>query len=360
MGGLPVKYEKSLAWLIRSTVVLLIFLCGYIFLKLQEIWLPILRLFAFIAVPLLLSAFITYLLHPIVDALHKRNMPRWLATTVIYVIFFAGAGIAAVKGLPYIITQLHHLAESIPDLFQTYGAYANQLTSQIYADVPEMFHDRVEALLTDLEAYFDTLIEKAINAVKEVINSFFIMIVVPFLVFYFLKDFDKIKTAVWYFTPKRWRKHGQQLIQEIDQSLGQYIRGQLFVITLLCIMASLSFWAIDLPYPILLGMITGIADIVPYFGPFLGAIPVLFIAMTISFNMVIWVLAIIFILHFLEGNVLSPLIVGKSLQMHPALIILVLLVGGELAGVIGMVLAVPFFAVMRVVVVYIHQYKAKH
>jgi predicted PurR-regulated permease PerM len=106
-------------------------------------------------------------------------------------------------------------------------------------------------------------------------------------------------------------------------------------------------------YPLLLGFIIGITDIIPYFGPVIGAIPAVIIAATISNKMILIVIIIIFGLQFIEGNLLSPIIVGKSLHMHPIMIMAALLLGGEVGGVIGLLIAVPILAIIRVVLLHV-------
>ena len=105
-------------------------------------------------------------------------------------------------------------------------------------------------------------------------------------------------------------------------------------------------------YPLLLGALIGITNIIPYFGPIFGAIPAALIAASISVKMIIIVVVIVLVLQFLEGNILSPLIIGKSLHMHPIFIMFALLVGGEVGGVIGLIIAVPILAVIKVSVIH--------
>lgn len=106
-------------------------------------------------------------------------------------------------------------------------------------------------------------------------------------------------------------------------------------------------------YPLLLGIIIGVTDIIPYFGPILGAIPTLMIAATVSTSLLIKAGITIAILQFVESNILSPYIVGKSLRMHPVIIMLALLVGGEVAGIVGLLISVPILAVIRTVIVHV-------
>lgn len=137
-------------------------------------------------------------------------------------------------------------------------------------------------------------------------------------------------------------------IRDVDKSLGGYIRGQLLVCLVIGVISATLFWVFGMKYPLLLGFIIAITNIIPYFGPIIGAVPAVIIAATLSVKMVIITLIIIVVLQFVEGNILSPLIVGKSLHMHPLIIMLSLLAGGEAGGIIGLIMAVPILAILKI------------
>ncbi|TLS39294.1 AI-2E family transporter [Pseudalkalibacillus caeni] len=343
------KKEWNLNWLIRITTILLLFLCGYLFLKLAPIWEPVLALLLTIAVPVLTAALITYLLHPIVEKIHEEGLPRALAILIIYFLFFGGIGYAAFKGTPYAIKQTQELADNLPQLVETYRVWINELYRST-SNFPPAFQTRIDETLHSVEVYVNEMLNAVLEIFKKLIGSLFLLFITPFLVFYFLKDFEDIKKAVWYITPKKWRTPGKQLLNEIDESLGNYIRGQFLVISALVVLGIIGFWIIGMPYPILLGVIVGITDLIPYFGPIIGAFPALVIAMTVSMKMLIYVVGLILILQFIESNILSPYIVGRSLHIHPVIIIFGLLIGGEVGGIPGLILAVPILAVLKVVI----------
>ena len=171
------------------------------------------------------------------------------------------------------------------------------------------------------------------------LNFAFAIMIIPFIAFYMLKDFTVIKRAVWYITPKNWRRKGTRFLRDIDESLGSYIRGQLLVCLIIGSLSSILFWIFHLKYPLLLGLIIGVTNVIPYFGPIIGAVPAVIIAATSSTKLVIITIVIVFGLQFLEGNILSPYIVGKSLHMHPLMIMLALTAGGEIGGIIGMIVS---------------------
>ncbi|HET7656768.1 MAG TPA: AI-2E family transporter [Bacillales bacterium] len=348
------KKVSSIEWLVRLTILLLLFLCSYMLIKLEPIWEPLLRAFLAIFIPFFIAALFTYLLLPIVERIHRLNIPRSVAILIIYVVFFGGLGFALVKGVPYLIEQLRELLKQIPHFARLYQNGIQQFYFHT-SDLPETVHDHFRGVLKSLETLANGLIENLISVLKSLAQSFLIILTVPVLVFYFLNDFPKIKSTAAKLCPDRWQPTGKSLLSDIDDTLGSYIRGQLFVCLVLAVLATIGFWLIGIPYPVLFGIIIGITDLIPYFGPFFGAAPVGFVALTLSWQMLLFVLGLIVILHFLEGNFLSPLIVGKSLHLHPIIIILALFVGSEAGGIIGLFLAVPTFAVARVLILHIHR-----
>jgi predicted PurR-regulated permease PerM len=116
------------------------------------------------------------------------------------------------------------------------------------------------------------------------------------------------------------------------------------------VLATLGFWIIDLPYPLVLGLIAGLTNIIPYFGPLLGAVPAVVVALSMNVNTLIFTLLVILIIQLVEGNLLSPYIMGRSIHIHPLFIIFALLVGGEVAGIPGLILAVPVLTCLKVII----------
>lgn len=159
--------------------------------------------------------------------------------------------------------------------------------------------------------------------------------------------------------PVRHRRETVSMLKDIDAALGNYVRGQFTVCLIIGVLAYLGYWLINMPYPLLLASIVAVFNIIPYLGPFFGAAPAIVMASTISLKMVLYVAAINLIVQVLEGNVISPQVVGRKLQMHPLQIIFVLLVGGELAGVVGLILAVPAYAVIKVIAHHYMLYRGK-
>jgi len=298
-----------------------------------------------------IGGFITYLLHPIVEKLHEKGLHRGLAIIFIYIIFFGGIGIGLYKGIPAIIDQLKDLSENAPAFAEQYRSWIDTLQSHTRA-WPDGLQVRMNEGIDTFEKKMDSLLTIIVNILMKFLNSALIMLIIPFIAFYMLKDFALIKRAVWYITPKKWRKKGTLFLKDVDESLGSYIRGQLLVCVIIGSISALLFWVFDLKYPLLLGLIVGATNVIPYFGPIIGAVPAVIIATTTSIKLVIITLVIVFGLQFLEGNILSPYIVGKSLHMHPLVIMVALTAGGEIGGILGLILAVPVLAVLKVGIIH--------
>lgn len=345
----------SLDWIKRLTIILLVCIIGYIIMKLNPVLTPIYTIIKIVVYPVFISIIITYLLHPIVEKLHRMGMPRTISILIIYLLFFGGVGLAVFKGTPYIIQQLKGFSSQIPELNKLYQKNVNR----VYYMTPELLHSHINGLLLSIQKWSNHLTTQVIGSLKGLLQSFFIIVTIPLLVFYFLKDIDLIKKGIWNLAPKKWRNGGRELLHEINVSLGSFVRGQLYVCLFLAVLGSIGLWIIGVPYPLLLGIFIGLTDIIPYFGPVIGAIPALLMAITISVRAAIFVIILVLFLQFLESNIIGPLIVGKTASIHPVYIMLALLVGGEISGILGLLLAVPAFVVLRILVIHYYRYRKK-
>lgn len=351
--------ERERKWLFRIVFLLLFALFFFIIWQLKGIWLPFLKMIKAVCIPFLISGLITYLLHPVVEKLYETGLPRPLSILIIYLMFFGGIGFSFYKGFPIFVEQMKDLAENIPLFTKTYQNWTDQIhdgTSGLPAEV----HQRIESYIENTERSIAQFLERLLESTKMLLDHIVTIGVIPFLVFYMLKDYQEIEKTIWCLTPRKWRKEGKQLLKNIDETLGNYLRGQLFVCFLIGMAASLLFWLFKIKYPLILGIIIGLTNIIPYFGPLIGAVPALMIAAAISINKMIIVIIIVFSLQFIEGNILGPLIVGRSLHLHPLVIIMALLAGGEIGGAIGLILAVPFVAVLKETMLYFLRTRRAH
>ncbi|MCU9613970.1 AI-2E family transporter [Caldibacillus lycopersici] len=346
--------DIKVKWFYRLGFLLLLFVVIFIFLKLKPFWHPILHVVLTTLFPFVVAAFIAYLLRPLVEKLHRNGLQKWLSVLIIYILFFVGFGFAIYKGIPIFVHQLKDLSENVPGLMKQYDKWAIFVEEKT-KNWPFGLQGQIDKGMHAVNNGIEHLVERILNIIFWVLDKFFLLLLIPFIAFYMLKDSNYLYQVFWKMIPGKWRSEMQLFILKVDESLGNYIRGQLIVCGTIGTVSACLFWLIKLKYPLLLGSIVGATNVIPYFGPIIGAIPAVIIAATISNKLVIYVVLIIFVLQFLESNVLSPFIVGKSLRMHPLLIMFSILIGGEICGITGLILAVPVVAIIKTGIIQGHQ-----
>jgi len=334
-------------WIYRLGFLLLLFFVLFLFWKLRPIWLPICLIIGKALIPFGLAAFVSYLLHPVVEKLQQKGLNRSLSIILIYVVFFGGVGLAIYKAMPVIIRELEDLMESTPYLADQYTDILQAINEKT-SSWPAQFQSRIHEAIVFFEERIEVLLMKAMEYAVKLPDFILLFALVPLVAFYLLKDWFLIKKTVWNITPNKVRRQGASFMRDIEKSLGSYIRGQVLVCFIIGVLSAILLWVIHVKYSLLLGIIIGITNVIPYFGPIIGAVPAILIAAATSTKQVIWVAVIVFGLQFIEGNILSPLIVGKSLHMHPLLIMLSLFIGGEIGGIVGLIVAVPLLAIVKI------------
>ncbi|WP_010531081.1 AI-2E family transporter [Lentibacillus jeotgali] len=340
------KPLNFLFWIITG---IFSFLFIYLLVKLFPVYDAVFSFLWHLLLPFLIAVLIAYLLYPIIQKMHKHGLPKSLAILLIYMLFFGGAGYLIYRIYPAVIEQTSDLQEQLPQMIEMYRNIIYSLY-EYTSFLPETVHDRMDGLISEAETYIEDLLTDLVRSFTKIFDMIIVITVIPVLVFYILKDFETIKKYVKKWIPWKYHERTRILCQSIDEGLGSYIRGQLIVCLFVGVTAFALFKFLDIPYALLLAIIMGLTNIIPYFGPIIGAIPAVAITATISGKLVLFVLAGIFAIQVIDGNLLSPYIVGKSINIHPIAIIFALLLGGQLSGVIGMILAVPVLAVLNVVI----------
>ncbi|MFD1018857.1 AI-2E family transporter [Thalassobacillus hwangdonensis] len=341
--------ERTKKLFSKILLTILLLLCLFLLAKLFPYYKGLLVIIWRVLLPFLIAGFIAFLLHPVIEKLHAFPMPRWTAILIIYLSFFGLIGYGLYKGLPHMIRQMKQLNEQIPALTEQYRSFIYQLYEKTAA-LPEGFHNQLDRSLNRMQEWSTSRLDGVITSFTGIMDVVIIAAVIPVLTFYFLKDFELIKRVMKKLTPKRFQPEGKDMLREMNASLGGYIRGQLLVCLIVGVLAFIGFWVIGIDYPLLLGVIVGATNIIPYFGPLIGAVPAVIIALITSGKMVLFVVIVIVVVQIAEGNLVSPYVVGRTTHIHPILIIFALLVGEEVAGIFGMIVAVPILTCVKVVV----------
>lgn len=303
--------------------------------------------------PFIIAMIISYVLNPVVRMLGDRKVPRTMAVLLIYAVFVTSLSVILMNVIPMFTLQLEELGEHLPEL----TLHTQQLMSRwdngifpgsIRMGMNNWFYQFENRLASAISSFLDNIG----TTIGVVFNAF----IIPFLIFYILKDFEAFERMILKYLPRSKRKSIVTLLKEIDEALGNYVRGQLLVCVIIGVLAYVGYMIVGMPFALLLAGVVAICNIIPYVGPFLGAAPALVMATTISWKMVLLVFLVNVICQLVESNIISPQVVGRSLHLHPMTIIFALLVGGEIAGIAGLIFAVPLFAVGKVVIQHFYAY----
>jgi predicted PurR-regulated permease PerM len=302
--------------------------------------------------PFFLAVFIAYLLNPIVNLISNRGVPRFMAILLIYTVFLTSVAVLFMNLFPIIEKQLYQLVAHLPEWNSRFEQLWNKYHDHSENILPHNLHLKLEQLVIGMEQKMSNWLSGVMGSLGNVLNQLFLILIVPFLSFYMLKDTDRIENFFITILPSNRRGEVSRLFRTIDQMLGNYLRGQFIVCLIIGVLAYLGYKVIGLPYAFLFASFVAIFNVIPYVGPFFGAIPAILLACTVSVKLAVGTIVVNLIIQVLESNVISPQIVGRSLRLHPLAIIFALLMAERLAGVWGLLFAVPTLAVGKVVVEY--------
>ncbi|WP_234404942.1 AI-2E family transporter [Paenibacillus bouchesdurhonensis] len=342
-------YRISLGIIMILTIILLLSKVSFIFM-------PVVALINILIVPVMLSGFLYYLLRPIVQFLERKNWNRMLSILTIYLLFAGVVTIFLMVVWPPLQKQVTDFLNNVPLLLRE---MQSQFTEIRQSKLFSMFSNENAEISEKITEYINSVIDAATKSISHIVtflNDFFIVVgTVPILLYYMLKQDDRVTPTLTRMLPKRYRRDGEQVIHEIDNGLKGFIAGRMISAVLLAVMGFIGFWLIGLPYPLLLAIVGALFNFIPYFGPFLGAIPCVIVAFTESPSMVLWVIIIVVVSQQIEGNLISPYIYGKTINIHPLTTIVLLLIAGDFAGILGMILAIPVYMMVKVIIVRVYQ-----
>jgi predicted PurR-regulated permease PerM len=299
--------------------------------------------------PFFIAMIISYLLHPIVNLLSHKGLPRSLSVLLIYSLFIASLAILTINMVPILEEQLQELSEHLPQWNQRIQGMLKEYNDHSKEILPSGVRQGLEKSLGRMEEKLSSYVEKMMSGLGATLNQLFLLFITPFLAFYMLKDIHSIERSFFALFPKQRRREFARLVHDMDEALGNYVRGQFLVCMVIGVLAYIGYLIVGVPYALLLAGLVAVFNIIPYLGPIFGAIPAIFVSLIHSPRMLMGVILVNLAVQVLEGNVISPQIVGRTLHLHPLAIIFALLVGGELGGVWGLILAVPIFAMGKVV-----------
>ena len=331
-----------------------------------RIWLLVIVLFfgflyliKSILLPFVVGILTAYFLDPAADKLEKWGASRALATTTITVGFFVTAALVFILIVPVVFGQLSGLLSSLPQYVEQWQAqYGPQLQEWVAHIGPEQF-DAVKSSINNISGTLLGMVGNFLSGLLQsgfaVVNLLSLIFITPVVAFYLLKDWDRIIAKIDHLLPREFAPVVRQQIAEVDSTLAGFIRGQTNVCLFLATFYAIGLSLTGLKFGIIIGIITGFFAILPYVGIAFGltlGISVAFFQFTDHYS-VLYVLFVFMIGQFIEGNFITPRLVGEKVGLHPVWIIFGMLAGATLFGFVGILIAVPITAVIGVFVRFI-------
>lgn len=365
------KDKKRLSWFWKwflnnqfvtaLLIILLILLILNAFTKVSYLFEPIAQFVGVVGLPIVLAGVFYYLMNPAVDYLEKKGLKRIYSIFLLFLLVIGLITWGVVVIVPKIREQTASFIDNFPNYLDVIDQKANEILNDpifgTFKDQFDSYGDKITTWLTDfirnISSSTISSLGKIVGAVASTLVAIFTM---PFILFYLLKDGRNLAPYFVKFLPNKMRKPTLKVLKEMNEQVSSYIRGQLTVAFAVAIMFIIGFSIIGLDYSVTLGVAAGFLNLIPYLGSFLAMVPAIFLAIVAGPVMLVKVLVVFAIEQTIEGRLISPLVLGNELSVHPVTILLVLLTSGKLFGVVGVILGIPVYAAAKVLITHLFEW----
>lgn len=304
---------------------------------------------------LIIALFIVYLLLPPVNFLIRRRFPPLLASASAVIVVLLAMFLFFYFLIPGLIRELSDLTNFIStELVSDWSDFIERLAgldARFNLNLADILTERYDAFAKEAPGFVQQLLKSLANFSMVLVSKAWIGLMLIFLVFYLVQDLEKTKSGLTLLAPQIYQKDVIHILGVIDQKVGAFIRGTL----LKSLFVGLFTWGglaiLGLPFSLMLGALAGIFNIVLYIGPVLAAVPGLLLSLLPGTPNFFLVLAAYVIPQIFDAFVFTPLFLGKAVDLSPLTVVVVILMGGQLAGIPGIILAVPLSAILKVLLV---------
>ena len=312
-------------------------------------------------IPLLIAYLLASLLKPLVSFFEQRGFSQQKVIISIYLIAIAVLSLFFIYILPIIVHDMLHFSKQLPQYLEHFQSYLSGLQEGLssrfdFLTLPDLsltLKEQFQSRISEMSSYLSRYIGNLLSLLS-------FALIIPFISFFILKDMHLLQKTLLSYVPNRYFEMFVLLFYKIGNAIQLYIRGQLIDASFVGIMTGIGLLLIGFPYALLVGLVAGIGNLVPYFGPILGAIPAIFIIFVTpeysDAGSILMVVAVFAVVQVIETLFVYPYAVGNSVNLHPLLILLALLVGGQIAGILGMIIIIPIVAILKVTFELLYEY----
>lgn len=308
----------------------------------------ILYVFSDLVMILALSVLASLIFDPVITFIEKSKLNRMTSSLIVFITF----SFLLYFGLSIIIPKLSEQLISLEQSLKTFSLQEQiqKIEDTISSHLPFIskgtISTKIETIFTNA---FNDILGSITNLLSNIFSVIAVIVVIPFTTFFIVKDKQKIYKGILNVLPNKYFEMSYWIMKKVSQQLGRFVRGWLIDATFVGIACGIGFAIIGIPYSFALGIIAGVGHLVPYFGPVIGGIPALIISIIHFGNLSAFplIVLIVSIIYILDNGFVQPYVFSKSVDMHPLVIILLIVAGSQVAGLIGMLLAVPTATILR-------------
>ena len=303
-------------------------------------------LFIYFSIALILA----YFFDPLYKFLINKKVPKVLAIIVVFGIIIALLILTIFFVIPSVINQLNVLYNEIPNFINNYQTLILSLKPQLSkfidpADVETLLKENLSELQKNVLSFSQTIIIYLSNIVSSIT---FGIVIIPLILFYLLRDMLIFKENLYTFVSKEKKKEFKEILEEIDRIISGFIRGRIIVCFIVGTLIGIGLYFLNLKFALIIGIVSGIFNFVPYLGPIVGVILALIFALGNPWWVLLMIIVLFVLVNQIEAIFLNPNILGKELGLHPLTVILSMLICGLLLGILGVLVAVPLAAILKV------------
>ena len=298
-----------------------------------------------IITPLILAVLLAYILHPSVKNLEKLEVKDDAAIIIVFVYFYILLSAVISFCLPIINAQFESLLALLPDILEQLRSAFDRFAAGINSILLRDIGDRISSAIDDIiTSKVTSVLEDTGFMVAAVFRAAFYGVLTPFLAFYVMRDSGSGGRMIASWLPTNERSSLLRLAGDVDHLLRQYVLGYLLVSVAVAFLSTVFYWCIGLENALALGLVMGLADLIPYFGPFIGAIPAVIVALSADTGKAVLTVVGLVIIQQLESIVITPKVMGEKVGLHPLVTVMAVLAGGWFFGIAGTIFAVPVTA----------------
>jgi predicted PurR-regulated permease PerM len=332
--------EKRLNFIINIAIGLVVLF--YVLSKLK--W-----LFIYFSFALMLA----YFFDPLYKFLLNKKAPKVLAIIVVFGIIIALLILTIFFLIPSVINQLNILYNEIPKFINSYQTLILSLEPQLSrfidpADVESLLKENLSELQKSILGFSQTIIIYLSNIVSSIT---FGIVIVPLILFYLMRDIFIFKENLYIFVSKKNKKEFKEVLEEIDNIISGFIRGRIIVCFIVGTLIGIGLYFLNLKFALIIGVVSGVFNFIPYLGPIVGVVLALIFALGSPWWTLLMIVVLFVLVNQLEAIYLNPNILGKGLGLHPLTVILSILICGQLLGILGVLVAVPLAAILKVLAI---------